>query len=149
MIRWGKVTGWPAYMIIINSLMQLSSKRTKPSLGEHRNYLVSYTLFSQNTVSWIQIAQKGEISIKTQKFSCKKCIWKCCLQNICHFVPTLVINTMHQWTALIARFMGPTWGRQDPGGPMLAPWTLLSGWSSLVEVMACYLSVPSYFLNQF
>ena len=24
-------------------------------------------------------------------------------------------------------YMGPTWGRQDPGGPMLAPWTLLSG----------------------
>ena len=23
--------------------------------------------------------------------------------------------------------MGPLWGRQDPGGPMLAPWTLLSG----------------------
>ena len=23
--------------------------------------------------------------------------------------------------------MGPTWGRQNPGGPMLAPWTLLSG----------------------
>ena len=23
--------------------------------------------------------------------------------------------------------MGPIWGRQDPGGPMLAPWTLLSG----------------------
>ena len=23
--------------------------------------------------------------------------------------------------------MGPTWGRQDPGGPMLAPWSLLSG----------------------
>ena len=23
--------------------------------------------------------------------------------------------------------VGPTWGRQDPGGPMLAPWTLLSG----------------------
>ena len=23
--------------------------------------------------------------------------------------------------------MGLTWGRQDPGGPMLAPWTLLSG----------------------
>ena len=22
---------------------------------------------------------------------------------------------------------GPIWGRQDPGGPMLAPWTLLSG----------------------
>ena len=24
--------------------------------------------------------------------------------------------------------MGPIWGRQDPGGPLLAPWTLLSGW---------------------
>ena len=23
--------------------------------------------------------------------------------------------------------MGPIWGRQGPGGPMLAPWTLLSG----------------------
>ena len=23
--------------------------------------------------------------------------------------------------------MGPIWARQDPGGPMLAPWTLLSG----------------------
>ena len=23
--------------------------------------------------------------------------------------------------------MGPIWGRQDPGGLMLAPWTLLSG----------------------
>ena len=23
--------------------------------------------------------------------------------------------------------MGPIWGRQDPGGPKLAPWTLLSG----------------------
>ena len=23
--------------------------------------------------------------------------------------------------------MEPIWGRQDPGGPMLAPWTLLSG----------------------
>ena len=24
-------------------------------------------------------------------------------------------------------YMGSTWGRLDPGGPMLAPWTLLSG----------------------
>ena len=23
--------------------------------------------------------------------------------------------------------IGPIWGRQDPVGPMLAPWTLLSG----------------------
>ena len=25
--------------------------------------------------------------------------------------------------------MGPTWGRQDPDGPVLAPWTLLSGYT--------------------
>ena len=25
--------------------------------------------------------------------------------------------------------IGPTWGRQDPGGSMLAPWTLLSGYA--------------------
>ena len=24
-------------------------------------------------------------------------------------------------------YMGPIWDRQGPGGPMLAPWTLLSG----------------------
>ena len=29
---------------------------------------------------------------------------------------------------LIARFMGPIWGRQTQVGPMLAPWTLLSGY---------------------
>ena len=35
-------------------------------------------------------------------------------------------------TALISRFMGPTWGPSGADktqvGPMLAPWTLLSGW---------------------
>ena len=35
-------------------------------------------------------------------------------------------------TALIAKFMGPTWGPHGADrtqvGPMLAPWTLLSGW---------------------
>ena len=46
---------------------------------------------------------------------------------------------------LIARCMGPSWG--PPGddrtqmGPMLAPWTLLSGWPSLVQIMACRLVV--------
>ena len=42
-------------------------------------------------------------------------------------VPLTVIN------ALIARFMVPTWGPSGADrtqlGPMLAPWTLLSGWS--------------------
>ena len=47
-------------------------------------------------------------------------------------------------TTLIARFMGPTWG--PPGadraqvGPMLAPWTLLSG----QEAYDFYMELPAY-----
>ena len=38
--------------------------------------------------------------------------------------------------------MGPIWGRQDPGGPMLAPWTLLSGeWDA--NISSGYGLVPS------
>ena len=45
-------------------------------------------------------------------------------------------------TALIARFMGPTWGPSGVDrtqvGPMLAPWTLISGcacwWQALVHI---------------
>ena len=49
---------------------------------------------------------------------------------------------------LIARFMGPTWGPSGADrtqvGPMLAPWTLLSGKSSLVHCgwLVFYLYVP-------
>ena len=40
------------------------------------------------------------------------------------------------WLAMLKHFsdckvrganMGPIWGRQDPGGPLVGPWTLLSG----------------------
>ena len=45
----------------------------------------------------------------------------------------------HIMVSLIARFMGPTWGPSGAGrtqvgpmlGPMLAPWTLLSGMSTM------------------
>ena len=29
--------------------------------------------------------------------------------------------------------LGPIWGRQDPGGPILAPWTLLSGMGNWIK----------------
>ena len=73
----------------------------------------------------------------------------------------------------IARFMGPTWGPSGSCrpklGPILAPWTLLSGvwygdithcglvtpyiWchrsgSTLVQVMAYCLTAPSHYLNE-
>ena len=39
---------------------------------------------------------------------------------------------LSSWPALITRFMGPKWGPSGPDrtqvGPMMAPWTLLSGW---------------------
>ena len=57
----------------------------------------------------------------------------CCLviQNVqlkCELMPISERNLFHP---LIARFMGPTWGPTGDDriqvGPMLAPWTLLSG----------------------
>ena len=42
-----------------------------------------------------------------------------------------LIDTFFNWYSLIARFMGPTWGpsgaERTQVGPMVAPWTLLSG----------------------
>ena len=47
-------------------------------------------------------------------------------QNVCH-----ILNIWSLRAPLIARFMVPTWGPSGAGrtqvGPMLAPWTLLSG----------------------
>ena len=42
--------------------------------------------------------------------------------------------------------MGPIWGRQDPGGPMLAPWTLLSGilFSVVSPIIAQYLTTTQH-----
>ena len=40
---------------------------------------------------------------------------------------------------------GPTWGRQDPGGPILAPWTLLSGCLCCTSVTT-ELCMVSYFI---
>ena len=45
--------------------------------------------------------------------------------------------------------MGPIWGRQDPGGPMVAPWTLLSGERRYVlwEAVLLYATQPSYYIS--
>ena len=50
------------------------------------------------------------------------------LTDACLYILYCVACEIHAWwPPLIARFMGPTWGRQDPGGPHVGPWTLLSG----------------------
>ena len=52
------------------------------------------------------------------------------LFSILYFILLYISNDVGM-TALIARFMGPIWGRQDPGGPHVGPmnsviWVYLS-----------------------
>ena len=64
-----------------------------------------------------------------------------------HFFPYLTIVS----TTQIARFMGPTWGPSGADrslvGPMLTPWTFLSGYLSSMgqraRVHACYCAVTA------
>ena len=90
------------------------------------------------------------------------------IESVCHircslFVITSLLTYGHQnesninlsrpsdaKSALIARFMGPPWGTSGADrtqvGPMLAPWTLLSGCASescpsLIQIIICCLFV--------
>ena len=89
------------------------------------------------------------------------CVWKCRLENVAHLVsvpmccllltdvtfadpfryPTRCLTVISIKSPQITKFMGPTWG--PPGscrsqmGPMLAPWTLLSGSNPLDRVILC------------
>ena len=45
-------------------------------------------------------------------------IWMTTMMNTTRIVPDSKVH---------GAYMVPTWGRQDPGGPLLAPWALLSG----------------------
>ena len=71
---------------------------------------------------WIEV-YAFQFNIKLYGISC----WQC---STCY----LLLKGMSHWQKLLgllhsqkARFMGPTWG---PHGPMLAPWTFLSGISA-------------------
>ena len=55
---------------------------------------------------------------------------------------------VYSWiVTLIARFMGPTWGPSGADrtqvGPMLAPWTLLSGLIAITSVEECIVTYPT------
>ena len=79
--------------------------------------------------------------------------WAKFVDNLWHFIWHLNANSLncsirssgvllnsahHESISLIARFMGPTWGPHGADrtqvGPMLAPWTLLSGYHNHVRV---------------
>ena len=53
-----------------------------------------------------------------------------CIRSCCHKICTRLSYAFPD-RKVHGTNMGPIWGRQDPGGPMLAPWTLLSGALSL------------------
>ena len=65
------------------------------------------------------------------------------IKNVCRL--TASIHYPNSWLvakiSLIARFMGPTWGPSGADstqvGPMLAPWTLLSGIISKISQCVC------------
>ena len=85
-----------------------------------------------NRLIWNSISQ---ISIPHIRYS--SVMWRF---NFCHAVGAFInVDTMYIYSqslkSLIAKYVGPTWG--PPGswrpqmGPMLAPWTLLSGITSV------------------
>ena len=66
---------------------------------------------------------------------------------ICHNVPLInrgqVTHICASQLTQIARFVWPTWGPpwscRPQVGPILAPWTLLSGKPSMVQMKACHM----------
>ena len=78
-------------------------------------------------------------------------IYNCLKVYVC--VLSLISSKFDYRGSLIARFMGPTWGPSGTDrsqvGPMLAPWTLLSGLIiGFVQVMDLRFSRASHYLKQ-
>ena len=59
------------------------------------------------------------------------------------------MSTDRCWvTPQITRFIGPTWGSSGPQmGPMLAPWTLLSGTNMHLPSFACITPSHNFYLR--
>ena len=73
------------------------------------------------------------------------------IQNGCYLVGSCDTPRSICLDALIAKFMGPTWGPSGADrtqvGPMLAPWTLLSGW--LIDILhGCFFRWDLFMINQ-
>ena len=51
--------------------------------------------------------------------------------NVCHLF--MKVNQRDPDSNIHGANTGPIWGRQDPGGPHVGPWTLLSG-----DVRSCF-----------
>ena len=80
--------------------------------------------------NWICEALKGEIWVFAFVVCCLPCS-QINLQKTKQKLCTCNGNKIKRMATLIARFMGPTWGLSGADrtqlGPMLAPWSLLTG----------------------
>ena len=63
----------------------------------------------------------SDILIEIQEFQSRKCIWTYRLRNDGHFDPCLILLHGDPNSKVHGAYMGPIWGRQDPGGPHVGP----------------------------
>ena len=92
--------------------------------GGLMNYLHHLNVSNGKKCKYIFRFPQNNATCKGLRYYHKK-MWVCCCRV--------------RWKgALVARFMGPTWGPSGADrtqvGPMLAPWTLLSGWTCMPMV---------------
>ena len=112
-------------------------------LGQHwlRHWLVAW---QHQTITWTSIDISSKVFCGIHSAVLQELLLNL-IHDMCSDITLQIINISNrgQWVNagwcmfysydnLIARFMGPTWGpsRADRTqvGPMLAPWTLLSGY---------------------
>ena len=108
----------------------------------------SWTSYKASVSILGKISMLNNIIKISSPICCLDFCWKCF-----HRSPQMPCGCYPQWQiSQIAKFMGPTWG--PPGscrpqmGPMLAPWTLLSGMLLGIHITRIYgsktnLALPS------
>ena len=115
--KYRRQSSW-SYSVYLNLLEMRSNRR----------YQISIVLFG---ISSCHVQCRRVFFDASQHFikSKKKCLQSCNCSSEHFKVLGGCFNTkiLFPDSKVQGSNMGPIWGRQDPGGPMLAPWTLLSG----------------------
>ena len=112
-----------------------------------RKFYIHIPISEQEFWTWLPIDLHCiRKSYRLQLISISNFLGKTSFQTMAwstNYTPSLPkhMNMWHLRSLLIAKFMGPTWGPSGADrtqvGPMLAPWTLLSG-----IILFSYISLP-------